>query len=207
MGGKDVFGNIISTTDGMGFTYGNASGIIYTFLPSLDATFQDLVHNNEVSVHFAEKALPANSCGGAVDNGACGRVTVNGLMTPVPPEHAQLALQYIETRDPAAKLWAMTHGFVPHWSAAENITKITWEGANGETSEIKIDDYLSAPFQRQTLMASGETHTELSELSNLGYNPRPHFWQGEDLARWLVHESEFVAIGLHDGDSVMGASV
>jgi len=203
--GADVFGNIISTTDGLGFTDGNASGIVYTFMPSLDATYQDLIHDYRVSLHFAEKSLAGNSCPGLPESGSCGRLTMNGVLTPVPDDQKDAALQFIIQRDPQAKLWALTHGFVPFWMAAENITSITWYDAKGTSESVEVEDYLaSSPFRTAVPTLGSSAVVAHAPKS---YNPRPHFFQHPELARWLVHESDFVALGIHNGSDVLGIGV
>jgi len=205
--GAELFGNIISTTDGKGFTDGNASGIVYTILPSLDATYQDLVHDSRVSVQFSEKALRGSSCQGPADDGTCGRVTINGWLSPVPADKREQALEFLVAKDPQVKLWAKTHTFDPFWIAPENMTNVIWQGGAGEISEIQVDDYLAAPFQKDTLLAT-QSEVTLEEMRKPnGFHPRPHFWQGPDLARWLVHESQFAGVGVHHGHEVTAASV
>lgn len=201
---KDIFTNIISVSDGMGFTDGNATGVVYTLLPSLDATYQDLLHDGRVSVHFAEKALPADACPGLVDEGSCGRLTVNGILSPVPEDQRDLATEYLVERDPPMKLWMITHSFVPFWIAPENISSIIWIDSDGVAAEIPVNDY----FQASSRKSATPSLMSAAARPARGYNPRPHFWQGPDLARWLVHESDFAGIGVHhaDGDLV-GSSV
>merc|ERR1711907_574312 len=123
-------------------------GIVYTLLPSLDATYQDLIHNGHVSVHFAEKALPADACAGLVEEESCGRLTINGRLSPVPEAQRDLAIEYLVKRDPPMKLWMVTHSFVPFWIAPENISSIIWIAADGAVTEIPVDDYLQASSRR-----------------------------------------------------------
>merc|ERR1719321_2202304 len=50
-----VFGNIISISDGAG--YEDSTGIIYTYIPDLDATYKELMADNRVALTFSEMAL------------------------------------------------------------------------------------------------------------------------------------------------------
>jgi len=203
--GEDLFGNLISTTDGKGFTDSQADGVVYTILPSLDATYQDLVHDSRVSVHFTEAALPGNACHGPVEDGTCGQITINGWLSPVPEDQRQQALQKLIARHPQVKLWSKTHSFDPFWISPENVTTIIWEDGNGAISEISIQDYFGGNTRRDVTLGSSKSLSSMR--AEKGYNPRPHFWQGPDIARWLVHESTWAGIGLHHGNEVTGASM
>merc|ERR1719460_3077874 len=57
--GSGVFGNIVSISDGEGTEH--STGIIYTYIPDLDATYADLMQNSSVALTFSEMALGGNT--------------------------------------------------------------------------------------------------------------------------------------------------
>jgi len=194
----DVFGNLISVSDGNGMM--DSTGIIYTYLPELDATYQDLEKDNRVSVMFSEKALPQSPCPGAIEAGSCGRVVMQGRLSPVPQENQTKALEYLYSKHSFMKIWGMTHNFVPFWIHPENITEmhyINQDGPQEKVSKIAIDEYLAAPWERPTSLSTRDV-----EKPSKGYKPRPHFWKGASLARWIVHEAEYAVVGSHDDNAV-----
>jgi len=71
---------------------------------------------------------------------------------------------------------------------------------------VEVEKYLAAnPFW--TSVKTLGSPLPITSNQNLGYNPRPHFWQHPDLARWLVHESDFVALGIRNGSDVLATSL
>jgi len=82
----------------------------------------------------------------------------------------------------------------------ENITNMYYvnqDGPHEVVSDVTIKDYMAAPWERVT-----SHFVQDAVKPAAGYNPRPHFWQGADLARWLVHEAEYTVVGSHDGNKV-----
>jgi rubredoxin len=151
-------------------------------------------------VTFAEKALPQSACGSTIEDGGCGRFVVEGRLTPVPQQNVSLALEYLYTKKPFMKVWEMTHGFVPFWLAPENITDMYYVNQDGPQemkTQITIDEYLAAPWERPTSLALRDVAKPAP-----GYHPRPRFWHGPELARWLVHEAEFTVVGSHASNKV-----
>eukprot|EP00933_Yihiella_yeosuensis_P065251 TRINITY_DN68969_c0_g1_i1.p1 TRINITY_DN68969_c0_g1~~TRINITY_DN68969_c0_g1_i1.p1 ORF type:complete len:235 (+),score=48.90 TRINITY_DN68969_c0_g1_i1:92-706(+) len=146
--GEDVFGNIVSVSDGLG--YEQSTGIIYTYLPTPDVTYQDLMKDSRVSLTFSEKALAGGESGGCANTTAedppCGRLVIQGRLTLVPPEHVAEAEKILFSRHPTMKGWDQAHMFRPFWMAKENITGFFLIDMYGGAQHPSVDDYLKAPW-------------------------------------------------------------
>lgn len=195
---KDVFGNIISVSDGNGVL--DSTGVVYTFLPSLDATFHDLEQDTRVSVTFTEKALPGNTCNGTAEDPACGRLTINGRLSEVPDANKSTALKYLLARHPQMRLWSWTHSFVPYWLAPENITELFLIDFYGGATHLSVAEFMAAPWSSDSPVPAPRPSPSVRDI-----HPRPRFWQDASVARWLVHESDFAVFGVHhNGTEVFG---
>lgn len=150
--GGDVFGNIVSISDGDG--YEHSEGVIYTYLPDLDATYADLMSNSSVALTFTEKALGDGQSGGCADSTAenppCGRLTMSGRLTRVPAASEATALKYLYARHPEMEGWGKRHHFYPFWMAPENITSFFLINFYGGAIHPSVADYLAAPWYRNT---------------------------------------------------------
>jgi hypothetical protein len=146
--GSGVFGNIMSISDGNG--YEDSTGVIYTYLPNLDATYADLMVDDRVALTFTEMALDGGKSGGCANSTAedppCGRLTISGRLTRVPAEHEATALQYLYARHPEMKAWGAEHDFHPFWMAPENITDFFLISFYGGSQHPAVEDYLAAPW-------------------------------------------------------------
>jgi len=144
----EVFGNIVSISDGDGVEH--STGIIYTFLPGLDATCQDLEADSRVSLTFSEKALAngtAPGCeAGTGESPPCARLTVTGTLTPVPEANRSEALRFLFARHPEMKAWTEAHSFRPYWLAPENITEFFFIDFYGGAQHFSTREYLEAPW-------------------------------------------------------------
>jgi len=149
----EVFGNIISISDGNG--YEDSNGIILTYIPSLDATYMDLQADNRVSLTFSEMALANGTSGGCyqstAENPPCGRVTISGRLTPVPKANQSIALRNLFARHPVMKEWSQAHMFQPFWLAPENITGFFVIDMYGGSQPITTKEYLDADWHRKVL--------------------------------------------------------
>jgi len=156
-GSGDVFGNIMSVSDGDG--YEDSTGVIYTYLPGLDTTCQDLVADDRVALTFSEMALDGGRSGGCfnstAENPPCGRLVVTGRLTPVPEEHRATALKYLFSRHPIMKEWSAAHVFQPFWMAPENITSFFLIDFFGGSMHPTVQEYLAAPWFRHDVPAGG----------------------------------------------------
>jgi len=143
-----VFGNIMSISDGDG--YEDSTGVIYTYLPDLDTTYVDLMANSEVALTLTEMALAGGASGGCknstAENPPCGRLTISGRLTRVPPEQEATALKYLLARHPEMKAWGKEHHFHPFWVARENITDFFLINMYGGAQHPKVEDYFAAPW-------------------------------------------------------------
>lgn len=148
--GADVFGNIMSISDGEG--YEHSTGVIYTYLPDLDATYQDVMANSNVALTFTEMALAGGSSGGCAhstaENPPCGRLVVSGQLTRVPEDQEATALKYLYARHPEMEGWAKEHNFVPFWMNPESITSFFLINFYGGAVHPTVQDYLAAPWYR-----------------------------------------------------------
>jgi len=193
----EVFGNIISVADGNNTM--DSTGTVITFLPSLDATYHDLMQNSRVSVTFTEKALPGGLCSNTAEDLSCGRVTMNGYLTKVPGGKKHEASSVFKKRHPQGWLWDFTHGFEPFWLAPENITEILLSDDFDLTHRIEVPEFLAAPWY-------GPPVPTPSPLPAPALHSRPWIWQKPSLARWLVHESDFAVVGTHSkGTELLGS--
>jgi len=149
-GASGVFGNVVSVSDGDG--YEDSTGIIYTYLPSLDATYADLMASSEVSLTFTEMALAGGQSGGCknstAENPPCARLTISGRLTRVPKEQEATALKYLFNRHPDMRAWDSAHMFMPFWMARENITDFFLINFYGGAKHPTVGDYLAAPWHK-----------------------------------------------------------
>jgi|EP00927_Polykrikos_kofoidii_P037124 rubredoxin len=152
-GASGVFGNIISISDGNG--YEDSTGVIYTYIPSLDATYQDLKKNDRVAVTFSEMALGDHTSGGCDNSTAesplCGRFVISGRLTPVPEANKSTALKYLFARHPIMKEWSEAHIFEPFWIEPESITDLFVIDMFGGRQPVTTADYLAAPWYRPAI--------------------------------------------------------
>jgi len=148
--GSDVFGNIMSISDGNG--YEDSTGVIYTYLPDLDATFADLMVDDRVALTFSEMALDGGRSGGCLnstaENPPCGRLTISGRLTLVPADHQATALRYLFARHPEMADWGKEHKFKAFWMAPENVTDFFLINFYGGASHPTVKEYMAAPWQR-----------------------------------------------------------
>eukprot|EP00929_Paragymnodinium_shiwhaense_P003902 TRINITY_DN104617_c0_g1_i1.p2 TRINITY_DN104617_c0_g1~~TRINITY_DN104617_c0_g1_i1.p2 ORF type:complete len:236 (-),score=46.78 TRINITY_DN104617_c0_g1_i1:148-783(-) len=135
------FGDVMSISDGDGLD--DSTGIIYTYIPGLDAATVDLVADPRLSLSFSEKAL--GTCNTTAEDPPCARLTIAGKMTPVPegPE-SDKAMKYLLSRHPEMKAWAEAHTFKPYWMAKENISSFFFIDFYGGAASMTVDEYLSA---------------------------------------------------------------
>jgi len=192
--GRDIFGNIISSCDGQGND--ESTGIVYTYLPDLDATAHDLAADTRVSVTFTEKALAGNACNATAQDPSCGTVTMSGTLAKVPAANASAAEQWFKKCHPQGYIWGVTHSFKPYWMDPSFIELISVTGPGGVV-QPSVAEYLRAPWHGAPAPAPAPAPTP-------SLNPRPWIWQHPEMARWLVHESDFAAIGTHDGSEALG---
>lgn len=136
------FGDIMSISDGNG-TH-DSTGIIYTYLPGLDAATQDILADPRMSLTFSEKAIgTCNSL--TAENPPCARLTVAGKLTPVPEgEESNKAMAYLLSRHPDMKAWQAAHVFKPYWMAKENISSFFFIDYYGGASVFSVEEYLNA---------------------------------------------------------------
>lgn len=150
---EDTFANVISISDGKGAE--DSTGIIYTYMPSLDVTYQDVMANPNVSIAWSEMALEGGTSGGCrnstAENPPCGRVVINGQLTKVPEERKQLALDSLFARHPVMKEWSGTHAFVPFWVDPASISDIFIINMYGGAKHPTVEEYLQAAWQAPNL--------------------------------------------------------
>lgn len=143
-----VFGNIASISDGDG--YESSTGVIYTYLPNLDSTYEDLLQDSRVALTFSEMALDGGMSGGCKQSTAedppCGRVVITGQLTEVPDSHKEEALKFLFARHPNMQGWGKAHMFKPFWMARENITEFFVIDMYGGAAHPTVDEYFSAPW-------------------------------------------------------------
>jgi len=145
--GSDVFGNIVSISDGNG--YEHSTGVIYTYITPMSTTYKDVTVDDRVSLTFTEKALGDGNSGGCAgstaENPPCGRLTISGRLTRVPIENETVALQYLFARQPEMQSWP--HDFMPFWMAPENITSFFLINFFGGATHPTVEEFLAAPWQ------------------------------------------------------------
>lgn len=148
--GPVPFGNIISIADGEGSEH--STGVIYTYIPSLDVTYQDLAKNPNVTITFSEQALNNGTSGGCLnttaENPPCGRVTISGQLTKVPKEKETEALKYLFATHPIMKEWSIAHVFEPFWMDPESTMDFFVINMFGGAIPFTKEEYFAAPWYR-----------------------------------------------------------
>jgi len=145
------FGNIVSISDGHGTEH--STGVIYTYIPTLDETYEELQRDKRVSLTFTEMALIGGQSGGCrnstAENPPCGRVTIQGKLTQVPEARQALALRYLFARHPEMEGWSGVHKFIPYWMAPANIESFFIINFYGGPSHPTPMEYFIAPWYKQ----------------------------------------------------------
>merc|ERR1712232_111368 len=145
---EGIFGNIISVSDGQG--YADSTGVIYTYLPTLDATYEDLMVDSRVSVTFSEKPLGGGHAPGCLfgtaESPPCVRLTIQGRMTPVPEANKTTAMDCLLKRHPEMASWGGAHNFIPFWIAPESITEFFLIPFYGGAVHFSVEEYLKATW-------------------------------------------------------------
>jgi len=150
--GTEVFGNVMSISDGVGTEH--STGVIYTYLPDLDATYHDLMKNDTVALTFTEMALAGGTSGGCKGSTAesppCGRLVISGRLTPVPEEGQATALRSLYSRHPEMEDWNKRHNFVAFWMQPDTISSFFLINFYGGATHPSVKDYLAAPWYKNT---------------------------------------------------------
>jgi len=148
--GPAPFGGIISIADGEGSE--QSTGVVYTFIPNLDVTYQDLLKNPNVTITWSEMALAGGTSGGCLDataeNPPCGRVTLTGQLTRVPADKVDEAKQFLFATHPIMKEWDAAHMFEPFWMEPSSITDFFVINMFGGAIKISTEEYLEADWYR-----------------------------------------------------------
>lgn len=149
--GDGVFGNIISIADGHGSE--DSSGVIYTYIPSMDTTYTDVMANPSVTITWSEMALANGTSGGCLqstaENPTCGRVTITGKLTPVPEANKSTAVKYLFATHPVMKEWSAAHTFVPFWLDPSSMTDFFVINMFGGAHPMTKEDYFAADWYRR----------------------------------------------------------
>lgn len=150
-GAGGVFGGIISIADGEGAE--DSTGVIYTYIPSLDATYKDLMANSSVTVTWSEMALANGTSGGCMkstaENPPCGRVAITAKLTKVPEANKSTALKYLFATHPIMNEWAGAHMFEPFWVEPSSMTDFFIIDMFGGAQPITSADYFAADWYRK----------------------------------------------------------
>ena len=183
-GGQEVFGNIASISDGDG--YEHSTGVIYTFLPTLDATYHDLMADPRVSLTFSEKPLANGTSGGCAgstaENPTCARLIVSGRLTLVPAANSSTAIKYLYARHPEMEDWAQGHHFLPFWLHPSNITDFFLIDMFGGAVHPTVAEYLAAPWQRNGTASGfvcsvcGHVYDPKADGGGLPFEKLPDSW-------------------------------
>lgn len=134
------FGNVMSVSDGLGL--GHSTGIVYTYLPDLDASTQDILTDPRITLTFSEKAL--GTCNSTAENPPCARLTIAGNLTQVPEAQTEEALRFLFSRHPEMSSWSSAHAFKPYWMSKEDITTFFFIDFYGGAVDFEVSDYLAA---------------------------------------------------------------
>lgn len=156
--GPAPFGGIISVADGEGSE--DSRGVIYTYIPSLDVTYRDLLKNPNVTITFSEMALANGTSGGCLgataENPPCGRVTITGQLTKVPKEKLDEAKRFLFATHPIMKEWDAAHMFQPFWMDPDSISDFFVINMFGGAIPISTQEYLDAPWYRHDVPSGSE---------------------------------------------------
>lgn len=148
--GPAPLGGIISVADGEGSE--DSTGVIYTFIPALDVTYQDLLKNPNVTITWSEMALQGGTSGGCLnataENPPCGRVTITGQLTKAPEEKVEQAKKYLFATHPIMQEWEAAHMFEVFWMDPTSISDFFVINMFGGNIPISTDQYLAADWYR-----------------------------------------------------------
>lgn len=174
-GNGGVFGNVISIADGAGAA--DSTGVIYTFLPGLDATYHDVMLNSSVSITWSEMQLASGTSGGCLnstaENPPCGRVTISGKLTKVPEANKSIALKYLFATHPVMEGWSKAHIFEPFWIEPSSMTDLFVINMFGGAHPMAAADYFAADWYRKDVpQASYVCHTcgHIYDAANDGHS-------------------------------------
>lgn len=157
-GKTGLFGNVVSIADGEGPD--DSHGVFYTYLPSLDTTYQDLMKDPRVALSWSEMSLEGGVSGGCLNATAeqptCGRMTITGNLTMVPASGVEKANRFLFATHPVMKTWSAAHMFDPFWMDPASITDIFIIDMFGGSVPVTIDEFLAADWYRKDVPPGSE---------------------------------------------------
>merc|ERR1711957_470946 len=132
--------------------YDDSNGVILMYLPKEGMLYHDLVEDARASLTFSEMAIAngtAPGCGGATaESPPCARLTIRGLLTPVPEIQQQQALTFLFNRHPAMRDWGDDTEYVPFQMAPENIHEFFLIPFYGGSVHFTTEKWLQARWYR-----------------------------------------------------------
>lgn len=142
-------GDIMSISDGDGVA--DSTGIVYTYLPDLEPSAQDVAAEPSMTFTFSEKALGCNT---TAEDPPCARLTIAGKLTQVPEGTlSKTAEKYLFSRHPQMKDWGSAHNFKAYWMAKENISSFFMIDMYGGAEPISVEEYFAASPGASTIYA------------------------------------------------------
>lgn len=123
------------------------------YLPKAGMIYHDLVQDPHASLTFSEMAIAngtAPGCSGATaESPPCVRLTIRGLLTPVPESQQQQALEFLFNRHPAMRNWSDNSSeYVPFWMAPEDIDEFFLIPFYGGSVHFTAETWLQARWYR-----------------------------------------------------------
>mmetsp|Transcript_19514 Transcript_19514/g.63408 ORF Transcript_19514/g.63408 Transcript_19514/m.63408 type:complete len:186 (-) Transcript_19514:2065-2622(-) len=132
------WGNVASISDGAG---DDATGRVFMYLTTMDATAADAEESPTSSVTLSEKQLPGGCDGRYAEDPPCARLTLTGKLAQVASADVPLAQSAIFGRFPDMQKWPTGHEFAFYELTIENIFFLDFYGG---AAPMTVDDYFAA---------------------------------------------------------------
>lgn len=132
------FAAVESYSDG---PLGESTGRLMFFLTSLDATGADIQVQKNVTLSLAEVQLPGFCVGTDPEDPTCAKVSISGVMSPVPEEGLEEAKHLLFSRHPAMRTWPVGHHFTMYELHVAHIRLLDFYGG---AADLEPHEYFAA---------------------------------------------------------------
>ncbi|KAF4315273.1 hypothetical protein JM18_009420 [Phytophthora kernoviae] len=133
-----AFANIVSYSDGIGYSRENATGTMYFYLSSTDTTTVDLKVNPNATVALSKAQGGEKACYMDAEDPTCWRLSLVGKVEAVKEEDRSYAERVLFSKHPQMKHWPKKHGFIPYVLAIEHLVFLDFYGS---AKHIAVSDY------------------------------------------------------------------
>ncbi|TDH69795.1 hypothetical protein CCR75_001287 [Bremia lactucae] len=125
------YGNIVSYSDGEGYSKENSTGQLFFYLTPLDAAGIKkigLKRQLDASVAISMAQQGEHACDMDVEDPTCWKITLTGKVLPVRDDRIIYAKKVLFSKHPQMQDWPESHNFKPYTLEIENIILLDFYG-------------------------------------------------------------------------------